>query len=537
MTVLKKIHSTLKETLQKNPSKKMFIDLLNNMKEEEIIDLFRAFISIGEIITEQSKDGNMKTVEETAELFGVTVQAVYKWIKKGKIKYINTSPIEGGRGYLIPNDQFTNKFLTEDNMNQARKTVRTDGTDIEFLDKTDLKWNLLLLDHIIDHSFDEIFITDASGMVLNVSPSCNELYGVEPSKLIGQTVRKLEQQGILNPSVTKLVLDSQKIETRVQNTNTNKKVIVSAYPIFDEHRNLIRVLSFSRDITEVELLKEKNEQVAKTITLYEEEITKLKKKQLFQQNEQKMQKVLELISKVSDLDVTILLEGESGVGKTRLAHSIHKESLRKDRPFIEVNCGAIPELLIESELFGYEEGAFTGAKKGGKKGYFELAQSGTILLDEIAELPYNLQVKFLSVLQNRKFTRVGGSKEVIIDCRIICATNKNLEELVKEGHFREDLFYRINVIKVQVPPLRERKNELILLCDEFRKEFNNKHGLSKSFSPQMITWMTQQEWPGNIRELRNYIEKVMITSNNDIINFESVDSDFSGKPEIQTASR
>lgn len=532
MPIPKKTRFAFKETLQKNPSKKTFIDLLNNMKEEEVIDLFRAFTSSGETNTEQNKDGNMMTVEETAELFGVTGQAVYKWIKKGKIKYINTSPIEGGRGFLIPKDQFTNKYLTDDKMNQARKALRTDGTDIEILDKTDLKWDLWLLDHVIYHSFDEIFITDASGMVLNVSPSCRELYGVEPSELIGQTVEKLEQQGILTPSVTKLVLYSQEIETRVQNTNTNKKVIVSAYPIFDEGSNLIRILSFSRDITEIELLKEKNEQVAKTITLYEEEITKLKKKQLLKQNERKMQKVMELISKVSDLDVTILLEGESGVGKTRLAHFIHKESLRKDKPFIEVNCGAIPESLIESELFGYEEGAFTGAKKGGKKGYFELAQSGTILLDEIAELPYNLQVKFLSVLQNRRLTRVGGSKEVNIDCRIVCATNKNLEQLVKEGHFREDLYYRINVIKVQVPPLRERKNELVSLCDEFTKEFNKKHRLSKSFSPQMITWMTHQKWPGNIRELRNYIEKTMITSNDDVLNFESVDPDFAGKQEI-----
>ncbi|WP_367949271.1 sigma-54 interaction domain-containing protein [Bacillus sp. FJAT-29790] len=384
----------------------------------------------------------------------------------------------------------------------------------------------LLLREIVQHSFDEIFITDNNGTVLHVSPFCYDLYGVEAQKIIGQTVEELEQQNVLNPSVSKLVLASKVAESRIQFTKLNKKVIVSAYPTFDEAGELERVLSFSRDITELEMLKEKNEQVARTVALHEKELERLRRQKGILQDESKMQKLMELISKVSYLDVTILLEGESGVGKTRLAQLVHKESFRKDEPYIEVNCGAIPEALIESELFGYEEGAFTGARKGGKKGYFEIAQKGTILLDEIAELPLHLQVKLLSVLQNRKITRIGGNKEIKIDCRVICATNKNLEQLVKLGDFREDLYFRINVIKIEVPPLRERKTEIILLIDEFTKEFNKKYHLNKSFSTEMITWMTHQYWPGNVRELRNYIEKTMILSNGEKICFASLDPDF-----------
>ncbi|RST77283.1 PAS domain S-box protein [Siminovitchia acidinfaciens] len=373
----------------------------------------------------------------------------------------------------------------------------------------------ILLKGIINYSFDEIFIIDHKGVVSDVSPASADLYGVDSQDLIGQTVYDLEEKGILNPSVSIIVLKSKTIENRIQYTRTNKKVLVAAYPIFDKCGALANVLSFSRDITELEMLKEKNNQVAKTISLYEKELENLKKqKGLFYDHQEKL---MNLVEKVADLDVTLLIRGETGVGKTRFAQVVHERSFRKNMPFIEVNCGAIPETLLESELFGYEEGAFTGAKTGGKKGYFELAHNGTILLDEISELPYHLQVKLLSVLQNRKITRLGSDKEVYVDCRIICATNRNLEDLVTKGQFREDLFFRINVINIDIPPLRERKNEIKTLIDVFTEELNLKHGLNKSFSEELKVWMSQQQWPGNIRELRNYIEKTMILSNNEII--------------------
>lgn len=373
----------------------------------------------------------------------------------------------------------------------------------------------LLLRFIIDHTFDEIFITDDRGNVREVSPSCGELYGVEAQDLLGQNVYRLEEAGVLRPSVTALVLTTRKRQTLVQQTKTGRQVVVSAFPVFDEAGSLLGTVSFSRDITELEQLKKRNDQVAQTILHYQKEIEELRTKQvqgLFLP-EGKMKKVLEVVSKVADLDVTLLLEGESGVGKNRLAHMIHEMSERRGEPFVEVNCGAIPESLIEAELFGYEEGSFTGAKKGGRIGYFEAAGRGTLFLDEIAELPLHLQVKLLSVLQNQTVTRVGGTDKIRLHCRIICATNQNLEQLVEEKKFRKDLFYRINVIKLTIPPLRERRNEIVPLIYEIAEECKAKYKINKQLAPGFVDWLTQQEWPGNVRELRNCIENAMITAN------------------------
>src|SRR5699024_1346667 len=236
----------------------------------------------------------------------------------------------------------------------------------------------------------------------------------------------------------------------------------------------------------------------------------------------RMNKILALVKKVASLDVTVLLTGESGVGKNYIARKIHDRSNRKDEPFVEINCGAIPESLIESELFGYEEGAFTGAKKGGKKGYFEAAGKGTIFLDEISELSLNLQVKLLSVLQNYAIQRVGGHTIVHLNCRIICATNQNLQKLIEEKKFREDLYYRINVIKMDIPPLRERTAELDRLILELVEEFNEKYKTHKRLSKSLINWIRKQEWPGNMRELRNFIERIHIMSNDEEITLEDV---------------
>lgn len=379
----------------------------------------------------------------------------------------------------------------------------------------DLKENTsLLFKKILEHSFDEIFITDAEGNIIYTSPSTEKLFGIPYEKMIRHNVFHLEKEGVFSPSVVVNVLKNKREETLIQETRDKRKRIISGYPIYDETKKLIGAISFSRDITEFEYLKKENEQVAKAIKQYRKKIAELKKqasRPFFLKNG-KMEKVLDVVSKVAGLGITVLLEGESGVGKNHLAQMIHQISPRKNEPFIEVNCGAIPESLIESELFGYEEGAFTGARKGGKKGYFEVARGGTLFLDEISELPMNLQVKFLSVLQNQSFMRVGGNKKIEMKCRIICATNQNLEEMIQQKRFREDLYYRINVVKVTIPPLRERRGEIIPLIYEITEEINTKYGMNKYFTPEVVAWITQQEWPGNVRELRNFIEKAIVTT-------------------------
>lgn len=378
---------------------------------------------------------------------------------------------------------------------------------------------------ILKFSYDEIFVADMQGTVLYVSDNVKHFFGLEAKEFIGQNVFDLEDKGILTPSVSGKVLKSKQIETFLQDTRMGRKLVVTGYPII-ENGVMIGAMTISRDVTELDYLKRINENVATQMRLYEQEIEKLKKnRSTFEINMSgKMRDVFAIVEKVCDLDVSVLLEGESGVGKNFIARKIHQLSKRRQEPFLEVNCGAIPEALIESELFGYEEGAFTGARKGGKKGYFEEAGKGTILLDEIAELPLNLQVKLLSVLQNRTIHRVGGHETIDLQCRVICATNKNLEQLVAEDKFRQDLYYRINVIKIEVPPLRERREEIPSLAAEITDDLNAKHQFKKELSTNLISWMYLQDWPGNIRELRNFIERILVTSNDDIVDLDASDT-------------
>jgi transcriptional regulator with PAS, ATPase and Fis domain len=241
--------------------------------------------------------------------------------------------------------------------------------------------------------------------------------------------------------------------------------------------------------------------------------------------------IYNLISKVSNSDSTVLLLGESGTGKELVAKTIHYSSRRADKPFVPVNCGAIPSELLESELFGHEKGAFTGAIAS-RIGRFELADGGTIFLDEIGEMPSILQVKLLRVLQERSFERIGGTKTVDVDVRVISATNQNLEEAVKTGRFREDLYYRINVIPVEIPPLRNRTEDLPLLCDFFME----KHSGRLDRKPLRISAEAMQifktyEWPGNVRELENTLERMLVLKDDDIITPIDLSEKMTGRSE------
>ncbi|MCK4729660.1 MAG: sigma-54-dependent Fis family transcriptional regulator, partial [Desulfobacterales bacterium] len=242
-----------------------------------------------------------------------------------------------------------------------------------------------------------------------------------------------------------------------------------------------------------------------------------------------IQKVFELIEKVADTDSTVLITGESGTGKELIAKAIHYNSYRRDNPMVVINCGAIPEELLESELFGHEKGAFTGAHKS-RIGRFELANEGTIFLDEIGDMSPNLQVKLLRVLQEQKFERVGSTRTIKVDIRIIAATNKNLISAVNKGTFREDLYYRLNVIPIKVPPLRHRKSDIPLLVDFFLKKFNEeKREPIKEFSPEAIDALLQYDWRGNVRELENLVERVIILADGDEIELDDISESIKGR--------
>lgn len=244
-----------------------------------------------------------------------------------------------------------------------------------------------------------------------------------------------------------------------------------------------------------------------------------------------MRQIYNVIEKVAPYSATILLTGESGVGKNLFAYMAHDLSPRKDNALITVNCGAIPNNLLESELFGYERGAFTGAKQNGKIGIIETADRGTLFLDEIGDLPLILQGKLLKVIQEKKLVRVGGVKERAVDFRLISATNANLETLVARGSFRKDLFYRLNVVTVVIPPLRERKEDIDLFVNHFADKFNSKYGLSRFFTNDAINRLKSYPWPGNVRELENVVERMILMAENDEISSKMISSElFSGIP-------
>lgn len=231
---------------------------------------------------------------------------------------------------------------------------------------------------------------------------------------------------------------------------------------------------------------------------------------------EKMKQIFYIIEQITQVDTTVLLLGESGVGKSAIAKAIHLMSLRKESPFVSINCGALPENLIESELFGYESGTFTGGKKGGKAGLFEAAHKGTIFLDEIAELPYSAQSKLLEVLQEGTIRRVGDVRKIEVDVRVIAATNKDLSQMIRNNLFREDLFYRLHVVPVEIPPLRERREEIPLFIDHFLKKFNNKYKTAKELSDQTKDKLVRHHWPGNIRELENLMERMVVTGKEEL---------------------
>jgi len=371
------------------------------------------------------------------------------------------------------------------------------------------------MEAVFNSSYDEIYVTDGEGYTLRVNKAGERFYGMKAEEMIGKHVSELEELGLFSPSITPQVLRTKKRTTLIQTTKKGQKIIVTANPVFDEKGQIIRVVTNSRDITELSNLRQRLEDTEKLMDNYRSEIAKLRKERMktseIISKSSIMQQILALAEKVAGVDSTVLIEGESGVGKGVVALNIHQLSKRSEFPFITINCGAIPENLIESELFGYDGGAFTGAKKEGKKGLFEVAGNGTVFLDEISELPLNLQVKLLHVIQDRKLRRVGGNEFIDVNARILAATNRNIPRLIKERKFREDLYYRLNVVPLIVPPLRHRKEDIPVLIEHFLDAFLEKYDLHKIIASETMELLMNYHWPGNVRELENLVERVVVT--------------------------
>ena len=381
------------------------------------------------------------------------------------------------------------------------------------------------LNAIIESSYDGFFIVNHEGIVTRINSAWEKYCGFSRTEVVGKKASELVDMGCYDKSPAVASLEEKKTKTFLCNITNGpckgNQVMSTGTPIFDDNGEVTQVVVNVRDMSDLEELRR---QLASTVELnrrYASELEQIRRQHLkidgLVAKSQSMQRVMEMAARIATVDSTVLISGESGVGKEVIANQIHAMSRRKDQAFIKINCGAIPENLLESELFGYSGGAFTGAKREGKPGMFELASGGTLFLDEIGELPLSLQVKLLRVLQEKTLVRVGGVKPIAVDVRVMAATNRDLPEMVKNGSFRDDLYYRLNVFGIQIPPLRQRREDLPPLLHMILGRFNAKYGMEKCFSPAVAECLLNYDWPGNVREVENLVERVVVLSNEPVI--------------------
>ena len=367
---------------------------------------------------------------------------------------------------------------------------------------------------IIEEMNDGVYITDEKAMTIFVNKSYEKISGGDRNLFLGKNMKQIVKEKLIDKSATLEVLDKKREITMNQTLRNGKKVLITGTPIYSDDNELSMVVTVVRDITALNKLQEE-------LQSKQREIEKLK---LFIRENggiiyrsDKMKNIISRAEKCAAYDTTVLIAGETGVGKDMLAKFIHNHSNRKDKVFMEINCAAIPPTLLESELFGYEGGAFTGASKQGKKGIFELSNGGTIFLDEIGEMSLGLQAKLLKVIQDKKVYKVGGEKHIPIDVKIITASNKDIEEMVNMKRFRADLYYRLNVIPIKIPPLRERKEDILPLVNSFLESLISLYKEDKKLDEKAMKLLYDYSYPGNIRELKNLIERAYILSTSSTI--------------------
>lgn len=377
------------------------------------------------------------------------------------------------------------------------------------------------LQEIIESIFDGVFITDSEANVIMVNRSYEEISGLNREDLLGKNMKDLVDRGLISRSVTLEILQTKKPITIDQEFRSGKRALVSGNPLFDEEGKITYVVTSVRDMTQIYRLQDKvteNENKSKEYRLRIQAMeSQMPEDDGLVQASPRTVDVFTMAQSVARLDTTVLLLGETGTGKSELAKFIHQNSLRSKGNFVTINCSSIPENLMESELFGYEKGAFTGADREGRSGLFEVADRGTVFLDEIGEMSLGIQVKLLNVLQSGKITRVGGRKEIPIDVRVVTATNRDLRKLIADKKFREDLYYRINVFPIPLPPIRERQDDILPIADNYLESLNKRYNSRKTLTKGAREALTKYSWPGNIRELKNIVERAYIISPENLI--------------------
>ena len=382
------------------------------------------------------------------------------------------------------------------------------------------------LEAIFESSEDGLYITDGNATTIRVNSAYERISGLSRETLIGKNMRELVAEGVFDYSATLKVLHKRGQATMLQYIQSGKQVLVTGTPIFNEAGSIELIVTNVRDLTELNHLRAELDDSRLLSSRYYQTILEQKEMdQMFKDMVVKSKEMVQVVHravKVSTSDISVLLSGETGTGKSMLARTIHQMSRRKDKPFVKINCGTIPESLIESELFGYEKGAFTSAHSGGKAGLIEAAHGGTLFLDEIGELKSDLQVKLLEVIEEKTFTRVGGTKSVCVDVRIVAATHRDLQKMMKQNLFRDDLYYRLSVVPIDIPPLRRRREDIVPLIQKFLEEFNKKHQASKRLEPAVLNALQRFSFPGNVRQLLNILEQMAVMSELDTIGMEDL---------------
>lgn len=402
-------------------------------------------------------------------------------------------------------------------------TIFQDITELEGIltELESFKQINLELEGIIASSHDGVIITDGEGNVIKINKSLLRVTDLPEECFLGKKIDSLQEEGHFSyEPIAKRARIEKKIITGLQRVNTGKEVMVTSTPVIDEAGKVIRVVTNVKDMSDIIDLQEQLKQSLEVSGHLRTEFNKLLEDEL-RSNElitrnHKMLNIVELIRRVADSNATVMLQGESGVGKEVFAKLVHAWS-KKEGAFLKINCSALPGHLLESEIFGYAKGAFTGANNMGKPGLFELADEGTLFLDEVEDLPLELQGKFLRVLQDGEFIRLGGTNVIKVNVRIIAASNKDLTAMVEENKFRQDLYYRLNVVPVVIPPLRERVEDIPLLAEYFLSQLNEEYNTRKVIAPQLLKSFINHHWPGNVRELKNIIERLVLISSGDVL--------------------
>jgi len=376
---------------------------------------------------------------------------------------------------------------------------------------------------LLDHSYYGIYILDHQGIVLKVNDVAAGLIGLTKEEMIGTKITDIVDNGIVDAALTPSILKFQKPLTRpLYVIKSNKYIMASGMPIFDEHGKILFVVVIEHDMTIVKELRARLDQVTQVADTIKSELSdrnllELKNSKIIA-DAPAMNQVLTVLLKLAKMDASnILITGESGTGKGLLSKFVHHNGSRRNKPFISINCAALPDMLLEAELFGYEKGAFTGASDSGKAGLFELANQGTIFLDEIGDLPFPVQAKLLKFLDDGEIRRLGGTRTIKVDCIVIAATNQNLEELVQRKKFRQDLYFRLNIFPVHIPSLRKRQEDILKISNFYLKKYNKIYKQKKRFSENCLEELQAYDFPGNVRELKNIIKNAVVIKEKDVL--------------------